>query len=320
MRITLVHNPGAGDEQHTPKQLLRELADAGYRADLRSTKKNGVEKVLEDPGELVVVAGGDGSIKKIAIALAGHDIPMAILPIGTANNIAKSLGVLGSVRELIAGWRQAERRRMTIGTVTTRWGRMRFVESVGVGVFSELIARGDSEVDENTAGLTGHVIDRALLLLREVVAERAPRHRRLALDGCDLSGEYLLVEIMNIPLVGPNVPLAPSADFGDDQLELVTVAEGEREALAEYVRGRLSGGSAAPALTVRRGARVTMQASPNELHVDDEAWRPEQAPGGRTEPEMDEGEITIALEQVGVEVLVPGPRPAAGARPTTPAR
>jgi diacylglycerol kinase (ATP) len=303
-RVTLVHNPGAGDEQHSAKELLKELAKAGYDASLQPTKEEGLKEALADPGELVVVAGGDGSIKQVALALAGRDIPMAILPFGTANNIAKSLGTLGSVPELIAGWRRAERRRLTLGTVATRWGAMRFVESVGVGVFTELVTRGDLEVNEST-GLTGHVIDRALLLLQRIVEERPPRFRRLELDGSDLSGEYLLVEVMNMPLVGPNIPLAPRADYGDEQLEVVTVGERERELLAEYVKARLSGGAAPPKLTPRRATRVAMQASPGELHVDDEVWHPERPTGeGAPGPSPDEGEVTIALEDAWVEVLI----------------
>lgn len=303
MQITLVHNPGAGDERYSDDLILKELAEAGYDARVRSTKKDDLREALEEPGELVVVAGGDGSIKKVAIALAGRDIPMALLPIGTANNIAKSLGALGPMRELIAGWREAERRRLTVGDVATRWGRMRFVESAGVGVFTELVTRGEAEVDENTAGLTGHAIDRALLLLRRIVEERPAPPRRVMLDDADLSGEYLLVEAMNIPLTGPNIPLAPGADFSDGQLDLVTVTERERRVLAEYVTGRLAGGAAPPGLTVRRGSRVRLEASPNELHVDDDAWSPDDGPEG-SEPDLDEGEAMIALGDTWVEVLV----------------
>jgi hypothetical protein len=172
-------------------------------------------------------------------------------------------------------------------------------------VFTELVTRGDSEVNGGTTGLTGHAIDRALLLLRRIVTERAPRFRRLELDGSDLSGDYLLVEVMNMPLVGPNIPLAPRADYGDEQLEVVTVGEREREVLAEYVRARLSGGAAPPELTARRATRVAMRASPGELHVDDEVWHPEQPTGkGAPGPSLDEGEVTIALEDDWVEVLV----------------
>jgi diacylglycerol kinase (ATP) len=162
-------------------------------------------------------------------------------------------------------------------------------------------------VDENVAGLTGHAIDRALLLLSRIAADAAPRPRKVTLDGTDLSGEYLLVEAMNIPLVGPNVPLAPGADWSDGLLDLVLVTERERPALSDYLRARI-GGSAAPLeLPVRRGRRVVLRASPSELHVDDDAWKPEPHADRRANDHA-EGEVSIGLgeEGEGVEVLVPG--------------
>jgi diacylglycerol kinase (ATP) len=303
MRVTLVHNPDAGDQSHSAKRILKELSGAGYDAHLASSGKKGVGKALEDPGDLVVVAGGDGSIKKVAFALVGRGIPMAILPIGTANNIAKSLGIIGSVGELIAGWSYTKRQRLAIGTVSALYGTMQFVESVGVGAFTELIARGHEEIHENPSGLTGHSIDRALLLLRSIVQERGPSSRRLGIDGADLSGEYLLVEAMNTSLVGPNVPLAPDADFADDRLDVVTVTEAERAVLAEYLEARLAGGADPPRLTVQRGKRVTMGASPQELHVDDDLWEADlPAEAGGSQQGLEEAEVTIAVREA-VDVL-----------------
>ncbi|HUF34433.1 MAG TPA: diacylglycerol kinase family protein [Gemmatimonadales bacterium] len=309
MRVTLVHNPGAGDERHSAERLLKELAQAGHKGTV--VGKDDLAESLEDPGDLVAVAGGDGTIKKVAIALAGRGVPMAILPLGTANNIARSLGVRGSVAELVAGWAASERRRLAVGTVATRWGAMRFVESVGVGVFTELVSRGETEVDDNT-GLTGHALDRALLLLQRIVAERKPRARVLTLDGTDASGEYLLVQAMNIPMVGPNVPLAPGADWGDGQLDVVTVTEQERPVLAEYVRARLAGGAAPPELTVRRAARVTLSASTPELQVDDGPWSAvpestERRSGNGAGERPEEGYVRITLGDRAVDVLVGPP-------------
>lgn len=302
MRITLVHNPGAGDTARTEERLRRELAEAGHQVS-RALGDKDLERGLEDPAELVVVAGGDGSVKRVALGLAGRGVPLAILPVGTANNIAKSFGIVGPVAELAAGWATARRRPLRVGAARSRWGAARFVESVGAGVFAELIDRGEAEVDENEAGLTGPAIDRALLLLERIVRERPARPRRLAIDGRDLSGEYLLVEAMNIPLIGPNVPLAQAADCADGLLDLVTVSERERGRLADYVRARLTGGGGALELPVHRGARVTMEASPTELHVDDDAWEAEQD-GGAPAAELREGEVTIALDEAAVEVLV----------------
>jgi diacylglycerol kinase (ATP) len=304
VRVTLVHNPSAGDEQHTGEHLLEKLKEAGHDGRLVSAKK-GLEKKLEDPGDLVAVAGGDGSVKQVALALAGSDVPMAILPMGTANNIAKSLGSLGTFDELIASWRKAERRRLAVGTVATRWGAMRFVESAGTGLFAELVIRGPEEIDDNTAGLTGHAIDRALLLLQRLVADRHAIRRHVELDGTDVSGEYLLVEAMNIGLVGPNIPLARGADFGDRRLELVTISERERDAFAEYVRARLAGEAARLELPRREGEQITLHASPSELHVDDDAWNTKPDLAERKQADAPEGKVTIALDEEAVEVLIP---------------
>lgn len=296
--MTLVYNPSAGDERHEGEHLLQRLEDADYDARLVSGRKK-LARQLEDPGDLVAVAGGDGSVKEVAIALAGRNVPMAILPMGTANNIAKSLGALGKMTELIAGWPEAQRRTLRVGRVTAAGGTMPFVESAGVGLFAELMSRGQEEVDDNTAGLTGHAIDRALLLLRRITEERPPVLRRITLDGADLTGEYLMVEAMNIPLLGPNVPLAPGADCGDDLLDLVLVAERERAALRDYLTARLSGSAAPLELPVRRGRRVALQASPAELHVDDDRWK--------REGNGSERDVRIELGDDGdrVAVLVP---------------
>jgi diacylglycerol kinase family enzyme len=285
MRVTLVHNPRAGDQRQSPKRILKALAEAGYEAEVATRGRKGLQKAMKSPGDLVVVAGGDGSIHKVAVALAGRKIPIAILPIGTANNIAKSLGVTGAIQDLIARWHYDQRRKLALGSVTAPFGTERFVESVGVGAFTELVARGAEEVDENTAGLTGHEIDRALLLFQRIVAEREPLPRRLEIDGMDASGEYLLVEAMNTRMVGPNVPLAPEADSSDDRLDVVTATNAERKVLTEYLEARLAGGAAPPALTVRRGKEVKMYASPRELHV---------------------AEVTIAIGAIWVDVLAPG--------------
>jgi diacylglycerol kinase (ATP) len=308
MRATLVHNPSAGDRRHSPKRILRELADAGYEAEVAPRDKKAFRNVMEDPGELVVVAGGDGSIKQVAVALLGRSTPMAILPIGTANNIAKSLRITGSVGELIAGWKHGRRIQLTVGTVSAPFGTMRFVESVGAGVFTELVVRG-KEVKQNPDALTGHTIDRAIQLLHRIVQDRDPSPRALVVDGQDLSGEYLLVEVMNTSMVGPNVPLAPDANFEDDQLDVVTVTEKERGLLAEYLEARLHGGAEPPRLTVRQGERVTMRASARELHVDDAPWDPDKADDARAaRAGEDEGDVNVTLG-TSVEVVIGPPTP-----------
>ena len=173
MKITLVHNPTAGSGQET-EDLVRLITDAGHDVRHRSTE-NGWEQLLQDPADLVVAAGGDGTVRKVALAAADHALPFATIPIGTANNIAKTLGVLGDARELVETWSTSPRSEQPfdIGEIAAPWGRERFVESVGGGLVADLISRGDEIAADAT--LLGRETDRALHLLSELLRE-APIH------------------------------------------------------------------------------------------------------------------------------------------------
>ena len=102
MRITLIHNPKAGDAKHGKKQLMAALAKAGHHATYQSTKEPGLKKALKAPTDLVLAAGGDGTIAKVASRLVDTGIFLSVLPLGTANNLARALGFVASPEEIIA--------------------------------------------------------------------------------------------------------------------------------------------------------------------------------------------------------------------------
>ncbi len=269
MRITLIHNPTAGSGQET-EELVRLIADAGHDVRPRS-REDGWERSLQDPADLVVAAGGDGTVGKVALAAADHGLPFAAIPIGTANNIAKTLGVLGDARVLVETW-STSAQPFDIGDVAAPWGRERFVEAFGGGLMADLMSRRD-EIEAD-ATLLGRETDRALHLLCELI-RKAPVHQwRITADGLDLSGDYLAVEILNIRFVGPNVPFAPEADPGDGLLDVVLVGEAERQALLAYAETRLNLASGQPPeLRVTRARRVEVVAPARaRLHLDDRNW------------------------------------------------
>src|SRR5918992_1693900 len=104
MRVTAVYNPEAGSQTVTRQRLASLLERAGYDATYVSAKGKRWKDALEDPGDLVVVAGGDGTTAKVAKRLAGRGVPLAILPAGAAKNIARSLALDAPLEELIAQW------------------------------------------------------------------------------------------------------------------------------------------------------------------------------------------------------------------------
>ena len=272
MKIDLVHNPTAGGGQSVD-DLVSLITDAGHQVRHRSSEDDWKE-LLQDPGDLLVAAGGDGTVRKVALAAADRGLPFAVLPIGTANNIAKTLEMLGDAAALVESWSDEARteRPFDVGEVVAPWGSERFVESVGGGPVAELITRG-REVGSD-AGLLGRETDRALHLLGEIIRESRVHSWQIVADGVELSGAYIAVEVMNIRFAGPNVPLAPAADPSDGRLDVALVGEGDRDALLEYLDGRLRLASGQlPALRVEPARRIELVAPAGvRLHVDDRVW------------------------------------------------
>jgi diacylglycerol kinase family enzyme len=192
-------------------------------------------------------------------ALAGGPVPMAILPTGTANNIATSLGILGDPATLALSWARGEIRQVDVGTARGPWGETRFVESVGVGLLAHLITPAVGDQLDGT--------DAARAEARRAARTLPARDRRVELDGRDLSGPYLLLEAMNIRCAGPNLWLAEHARAGDGRLEVVRALERDRAGLVALAD---TFGTSRAALPTERGTRLRFWCTAEELHVDDE--------------------------------------------------
>lgn len=270
MKVTLVSNEAAGSG-HDAEQLVRLLKRAGHQVRHRSGRK-GWKALLRKPADLLVAAGGDGTVSRAILAAADHRVPFAAMPMGTANNIGKTLGVLGDARELVEQWSKRAQQPFDIGAVVAPWGHYRFVEAIGGGPMATLISRG-LEVEEG-ATLLGRETDRALHLLGEIVRDAPQHYWHIRADGADLSGEYIAVEVLNIRFVGPNLPLAPEADPGDGRLDLVLVGAADREALLAYLESRLHLASGQlPNLKAVRARRIEMIVPAGvRYHLDDQVW------------------------------------------------
>lgn len=98
-RVTVIHNPAAGLRQRRRlHRFLRELERRGHTVRLFRTAHPGdgmaIAAALDAASvDVVVAAGGDGTVNEVANGLAGRSIPLAIMPLGTANVLAWELGL-----------------------------------------------------------------------------------------------------------------------------------------------------------------------------------------------------------------------------------
>jgi diacylglycerol kinase family enzyme len=272
VRLTVLHNPKAGSGQGPDrKALLGIIREAGHDADYKSLKEKGWDEGLSEAGDAVIVAGGDGALGKVAKKLAGRGVPIAVIPTGTANNVATALGLAGvPFAQLAAGWASARRVPFDLGTVRGPWGDADFLESVGIGLFAQTMAALDAgDLPEPSREVVGDQLAFGRRLLWERVANCPATSLSITLDGLDLSGEFVLVEALNTPFFGPNLALTPRGDSDDGLLDLVLVRDDERDALRELLQPRPVAGNTGMGLTVHQGKQLRIEGDGIDIHVDD---------------------------------------------------
>lgn len=300
MHVTLMHNPAAGDERHSRESLVAILAEEGHVVIYRSVRDEGWQEALGEDTDLFVVAGGDGTVRKVFKALSGVRTPVTLFPVGSANNIARTLGFEHEdAARLARGWAGGTRRSYDLGRMELPDGTPAFVESTGGGIFADVLALAKRRDEADT----GDKVELGLQLLREVV-ERAPSLRwELQLDGVDLHSDLLAIEAMNVRETGPNVLLAPDADPSDGLLDVVLVTDDDRAAFLAYLDGRLENRpTETPPFPTRRGKELVLR--PPEgcaLRVDDEVLA--------ESPERDGIDTArISVDPARLTVLVPADR------------
>src|ERR1700751_6226138 len=139
MKIALFHNPGAGTAILKGRKLVRQLESAGPEVLYVSIKGKDWERSFREPVERAIIAGGDGTVSRLVPWLAGRNIPFCILPLGTANNCARSLAQMHTVESIIAGLRSARIRQLDLGIETSSAGHRISIEALGIGLLAEFM-------------------------------------------------------------------------------------------------------------------------------------------------------------------------------------
>jgi diacylglycerol kinase (ATP) len=289
VRISLLYNRDAGDG--VPLTRIRELLEQHGHEVVRVVEKEAdPERLLEVPCDLVVAAGGDGTVSEGARALAGRGIPLGILPLGTANNIASSLGICGPIDALVGSWDIARRRPLDLGIARGTWGERRFIEGVGGGLVpAGITAMQAQPLGEDTPRLS-EVAD-AVRRYYHTLLDLKPSRWTIALDGTRTSGDYLLVEVLNIRSIGPNLVLSADANPSDGFFCVVLAGEEHREDLSEYLQHRMTGKEYRLSLPSQRAQHIALQGR-TDLHVDDKIL-------GRDSTEQ----VLIQIEPAALEYL-----------------
>lgn len=271
MKATLIYNQNArSTDDHSVEILQDALHAAGYDPVYTPTEKEeDLDSALAGAeGSLVVAAGGDGTLRAVARRLLGRSSPIAILPLGTANNIARNFNIDGDPLDLIAALANPFRCRFDVGKVETPWGTDYFLEALGVGFYADTLAAYGSNEEKSLL--------RALGAFARTLPNYQARTLTMTLDGEDAGGDYLLVEVLNTTAFGPRLKVAPRADSGDGLFEIVRIRADAREGFLRYMASLVAEDlDELPSVETSTARRLELHWTDFPVHVDGTLYPPE---------------------------------------------
>lgn len=292
VRALLCHNPNAGTDGKDKDSILAALKLAGYETSYVSVKDDDFKKALVGKTDLIVAAGGDGTIATVLLALQDRTRPVAILPLGTANNFARSLGIAGTPQELVETWTLDRSVDVNIGSVTGHWGTTLFLESYGVGAFPAFL----EDVSKRKKPKGADNLLKGREALQEALKGAKPFDVVLKIDGKTFEKTLLGVEVANIAFTGPGLPIAAKADLGDGKFDVVYFETADRKKLIKWID---SPQVDMPPVTLRKATKVSLTWTGQPARVDDEFF---SATGK-------EQTVNIVCEETPVRILMPVKHP-----------
>jgi YegS/Rv2252/BmrU family lipid kinase len=249
----LIYNPTSGRKRHRRfvevEHAARTLKDAGIRTELAPTQgPNSATEIarlaVEQRRGMVIACGGDGTVNEIVNGLAGSDIPMALLPAGTANILAKELRIpwdIPQAARLIPG---AKIRRIALGQVASLNGNGSSSPAIPKGGRYFLCVAGAGPDGAIVNGVNGDFKKTAGVLaywaegMRQLFAYNFPE-MRIRSDGQDRRVTTVVVG-RTVNYGGP-FKLTTGANLFEDSFEILTNSMKSRLGYASCLPAMLLG-------------------------------------------------------------------------------
>ena len=281
VRVAVVFNPRSGRRPaHEREATIRAaFARAGaqvswFTTDAADAGVGAADRAVQSGADVVVASGGDGTVMACATALAGMDLPLAVLPAGTGNLVARNLGVPHDLERGVELALIGPRERIDVGV----HDRHRFLIMAGLG-FDAVMLAGARPALKQRYGWVAYVLS----------AGRALRYPQdwftITLDGApSLRRRASCVLVANLGRVQGDVHVVPGARADDGFLDVAVI------------RARTLGDWAQVASRLVFGGRW------GQVRVENFRARRVDVRGTIPHPVEHDGDVGPALDRLTVEV------------------
>lgn len=239
----LIFNPSSGrDDEDNAARLAKVVASLrahGIEAKV-GLKTSGAaardlaRKAVKAGDPLVIVAGGDGTVDDVIPEIIGQDIVLGIVPTGTMNNVARSLGVPLVIEDACKLIGMGTTRHIDLGRITSSAGTDAeyFLECAGVGLSAIVAAGGQAFVKRHWGR-----VPRAL----RKFFETKPTKMVVEMDGTVVEASTRIITVSNAPLMGNKMLAVPDGKMDDGLLDVQIYDGMDMAALAKHFKAALAG-------------------------------------------------------------------------------
>ena len=219
--VKIIFNPAAGSNRESPNQLMdviKEMQARKFVAEIYLTEPNSdlpgvVRAGIEQGINLFVVCGGDGTVSSVVRAMTGTGATLGIIPGGTQNNVAFSLGIPTDIPAAADILGKGKNVKADIGFVTCCGVSMPFLELCSVGLFSALFESGD-DIQHGNISRIGDFL--------ATLTTSPPSEIHIRLDDKEkMTHTGHMVLVSNMPYVGRHYHVGSHNSYCDGLLDIL---------------------------------------------------------------------------------------------------
>ena len=262
-RAKLIYNPASGPANDSLADELLQVLTAMQAVNLmpevhilqqQSDLTAVIREAMHRGIRLIVVNGGDGTVDSAAAALVGTRATLGIIPGGTQNNVALSLGIPTDIRAAAALLRSGSRVKIDMAMATCQNVTRPFLEVCSVGLLSALFPAADHIQHGNLAAvgdLLTTLFSSPLTSIRLVINDR---------QQLETQGHVILVG--NMPFIGPHFPIAARDSFQDGVLDVLVFSQISKLELLGSAVQMVTSAIGDPRIQRYRARTITIDTSP----------------------------------------------------------
>ena len=218
------------------------LKSKGYKVDILFTEQKGhaeslARSAIKESPSLVIAAGGDGTFNEVVNGIAGTEIPMAILPLGTTNVLAKELGLPEDVEGAMEVAVSYIPKTVSVGkigiTLNSSLVTRYFILMAGIGFDGEAVFRINETLKKNS-GKGTYIFSGFKTLLTF-----NPGRLVLDIDGKTCAGYSVIIS--KVAKYGGNLKITPDARLTDPFFYVCLFKGKGRLDIIRYVTGIVTG-------------------------------------------------------------------------------